>query len=90
MLIKETADDAGEVRTVAIMLEGESIAVSFGHHKEFQHIEAGGRCHIWFSEEDGHITLSCASRHHTAALACSKGLWPFTVPYSDVVSINMA
>jgi len=46
MLIKETADDAGEVRTVAIMLEGKCIAVSFGHHKEFQHIEVGGRRHI--------------------------------------------
>jgi hypothetical protein len=69
------------VRTVAIMLEGKCIAVGFVHHKEFQHIEVGCRCHIWLGVEDGHITQPSASTHRTATLACSKGLWPFTDPY---------
>ena len=65
MLIKETADDAGEVQTVAIMLEGKCIAVGFEQNKK-----VGGRCHIWFGKEDGHTALPCASTHHTATLAC--------------------
>jgi hypothetical protein len=90
MLIKETADDAGEVRTVAIMLESKCIAVSCGHHKEFQHIEMGGRCHIWFGEEDGQITLPCESTKNTTALVYSKGLWSFTAPYICRCVTNMA
>ena len=64
MLIKETADDAGEVRTVAIMLEGKLIAVSFGEHKESRHIEVGGPRHIWFGVDDGHLTLRRADIYH--------------------------
>ena len=76
MLIKETADDAGQVRTVAIMVEGRFIAASFEQHKE-----VGGRCHIWFGVEDGRRTLP----HHTATLAYSEGPHIF-----DAVSMNMA